>query len=111
MRNLFLMLSFGTLFVLMAFTDVADKKKQLFSILDYQISGFAKARSSIAEDYYSADDMREYDRDLSELKSERSLVEKDLDEWLSVREKTGDADSLTTVLLGHLVKLCKLSEY
>ena len=104
------MLSFGTLFVLMAFTDVADKKKQLFSILDYQISGFAKVRSSIAEDY-SADDMSEYDGDLSELKSERSLVEKDLDEWLSVREKTGDADSLTTVLLGHLVKLCKLSEY
>lgn len=110
MRNLFLMLSFGALFVLMAFSDVADKKTQLFSVLDTQISGFDKVRSSIAEDY-SVDDMSEYDGDLSELKSERSLVEKDLDEWLSVREKTGDADSLTTVLLGHLVKLCKLSEY
>ena len=104
------MLSFGALFVLMAFSDVADKKTQLFSVLDTQISGFDKDRSSIAEDY-SVDDMSEYDGDLSELKSERSLVEKDLDEWLSVREKTGDADSLTTVLLGHLVKLCKLSEY
>ncbi|MCR5569587.1 MAG: hypothetical protein K6G31_09975 [Paludibacteraceae bacterium] len=110
MKSLYAVLGFGALLMLMAFTDVADKKTQLFSVLDTQISGFDKDRSSIAEDY-SADDMSEYDGDLSELKSERSLVEKDLDEWLSVREKTGDADSLTTVLLGHLVKLCKLSEY
>ena len=112
MRNLFLMLSFGALFVLMAFSDVADKKTQLFSVLDTQISGFGKVRSSYAANY-SADDIEEYDGTLSELKSDRNMVEKDLDEWLVAREKIDNpaADSLTTVLLDHLVKLCKLPEY
>lgn len=98
--------------MLMAFADVADKKKQLFSILDYQISGFDKVRSSYAASY-SADDMEEYDGTLSELKSDRNMVEKDLDEWLVAREKIDNpaADSLTTVLLDHLVNLCKLPEY
>lgn len=106
------MFSFGALFMLMAFTDVADKKKQLFSILDYQISGFDKVRSSYAANY-SADDMEEYDGTLSELKSDRNMVEKDLDEWLVAREKIDNpaADSLTTVLLDHLVQLCKLPEH
>lgn len=110
MKSLYAVLGFGALLMLMAFTNVAEKKSQLLSAVDEQISLFGNKRSYYAANY-SADDVEEYDRSLADMKSERKAFEKDLDEWLSAREKTGDADSLTTVLLGHLVKLCKLPEY